>query len=97
MHPKTPHELTQLLVNVMTLDLYGEITTAARKKRLTEHDIAAVERKVIAKIKDGPDFSHEALTYEAEPAIARAIAMVKDFTETAARGRKTKILKESGK
>mgnify|MGYP001323138618 CR=1 FL=1 len=82
MIPKSPSEMTNLIVQILMLRIYGDITAAARRGRISEHDIALIERSAIRAIKEGPDFSHEFETFEAEPAVAAGIKLVEDFLAT---------------
>lgn len=87
MLPKTPDELHALLINTLMTRAYGDITTAARKGRLTEHDIAVIERKCLNFLKEAPSFANEFTTYEVEPVVAAAIKQAHDFFAAVRTGR----------
>lgn len=70
--PQTPEEMTSLLFGLITQKVYQQITTAARRRRLTEHDIALIERQGIDELRGDLGFANEFKTFEAEPAIAKA-------------------------
>jgi len=61
--------------------LYSDITTAARRKRLTEHDIRLIEMKVISLITNGQDFADEFKTFEADTPRANVLKTVKDLCD----------------
>jgi len=79
MLPTTPEEMTTILFNTMLSRIYLDISTAARRGRLTEHDISTIERRLLASMREGPDFSQEFTTFEVEPAIAKAVDMMQQF------------------
>jgi hypothetical protein len=77
--PKTPEEMLQILAGVGQSRLYVEITLAARRGRLTEHDIAAIERRVVAMMSHPEGVEHEFQTFETEPVFARVRQLLAEF------------------
>lgn len=77
--PETPGELTALLIQGTLNTLYGEMTLDARRKRLTEHDIALIERAALARMAMPHGVEHEFEGFEAEPAWKQAEAMLKQL------------------
>lgn len=77
--PQSPSEMTTLLLQFGIARAYGDITTAARRGRLTEHDIANIERGVIDLFRNSDDFAHEFPTFEVEPAVVKARELLKSF------------------
>lgn len=94
--PKTPADLTGMLLMTLLIRAYGDITTAARRGRLTEHDIDRIERNTLAILTEAEDFSHEIKGYEAEPARAEAIAQVKTLFANVRAGRVKQISGQGG-
>lgn len=94
MIPSTPQEMTDLITHTLLLRVYGDITTAARRGRLTEHDISLIERSAIRLLKDEAKFADEFPTFEAEPAVAAGISQVEDFLAAARSGRINQIQNE---
>jgi hypothetical protein len=81
MIPKTPQEMRAILINVLVLRLYGDITKAAVSKRLTEQDIRKIEQATLDLIRNEANFASEFKTFEVEPEIAGAIATVREMCE----------------
>jgi hypothetical protein len=78
--PQTPDEMTALLFEAGRAGAYVKVSGAARSKRLTEHDIALVERDIIAELTSiDPRIADEFKTFEAEPAFAKARDLLKQF------------------
>lgn len=93
MIPETPEEMTAVITNSVIADLYVRITTEARKRRLTEHDIAVIERRAIEEWREAKNAAHEFTTYEAEPAILQGLKHVEDFT-AGARAQRIKAIQQ---
>lgn len=91
MIPKTPEELYSMLLRVMLLRAYGDVTQAARRGRLTEHDIARIERNTLDILRTSPDFSDEFTTFEAEPVRANALREAEEFFRVCRIGRQKAI------
>lgn len=87
MIPKTPQEMQAMIFVAVVTRLYGDVTTEARRRRLTEHDIAGIERRALATLKDGPDFAHEFTTFEAEPVVAKTLKDIEALLIMARAGR----------
>lgn len=83
MIPKTPEEMTATMKELMVYKLYTAVTIAARQKRLTEHDIALIERSTLRDFDIGDKVAHEFTSFEAEPAIKKAIAIVQELVDHA--------------
>lgn len=94
MLPKTPEEMYSLLLRAMLLRAYGDITTAARRKRLTEHDIATIERNTLDILKGAADFADEFKTFEVEPVRANALREVQEFFAVTRTGRQKQIAEQ---
>lgn len=95
MIPKTPDEMTALIRETMIIKLYTAITIAARRKRLTEHDIAFIEKSVFREFDIGQKVATEFTTFEAEPAIKKAIGIMQEFAERSRSTRVNEIAKNS--
>jgi hypothetical protein len=93
MIPKTPEEMTAILKETLVIDLYRQITLAARRKRLTEHDIALIEQSLFREFDIGEKVAGEFRTFEAEPAVKLAIGIVRQITQEAKRFRADEIAK----
>lgn len=79
MLPRTPDEMRSMLYMSMISRVYGDITTEARRRRLTEHDIANIERRVLSILRDGDSFAHEFTTFQVEPVIAQVLKELETF------------------
>ena len=77
--PKTPQEFYSFIVKGLYINLYQAVTTQARRKRLTEHDIALIEHKAIALAKEALDLANEFKTFEIEPQLAMALNEINEF------------------
>ena len=90
MLPRTPKELTDMLVGFGLLTAYGALANAAWRKRLTNADIAAIERSVLDGMRETARAAEEFKEFEAEPAIAAALAQLRDqfqsFANTRTKG-----------
>ena len=91
MLPRTPDEMTSLIVMAMLTRIYGDITLAARRGRLTGHDIVTIENKIERLMRDAEDFAEEFETFEAEPACAKAMQIVEQFLAATRGGRVRQI------
>lgn len=79
MIPKTPDEMYTMLFKTLITRAYGDITTEARRRRLTEHDIAAIERRILDFRRDLEEIPDEFPTFETEPVVARAFNEMQEF------------------
>ena len=86
MKPTTPDELAAMLMFTMMTRLYGDVTTEARKRRLTDHDIETIERTVLAFKKDTDAFAKE-FPFQTEVVVARVFNDLKQFLAAAKSGR----------
>lgn len=77
--PETPGELTALLFRGTLNTLYGEMTLAARRKRLTEHDITQIERAALDRMAKPEGVEHEFEHFEAELAWRDAETLLKQL------------------
>lgn len=93
MIPQTPDEMYTMLFKLLMTRAYGDITEAARRGRLTEHDIATIERRILAFRDDLKGVGVEFQTFEAEPEIAKAFNEAKDFFAVIRAARVQKIQK----
>ena len=92
--PATPDEMVAMLLEAGRARAYVDITTAARRKRLTEHDIAVIERNILGLTVVTPEIADEFKSFEAEPAFAQARSLLKQYFEIARKGRATEIEKQ---
>lgn len=77
--PKTPEEFHSFMLKGLYINLYQAVTTQARRKRLTEHDIALIEHKAIALAKEALHLADEFRTFEIEPPLAMALNEINEF------------------
>lgn len=92
--PKTPQEFYSFIVKGLYINLYQAVTTQARRKRLTEHDIALIEHKAIAIAKEALDLANEFKTFEIEPQLAMALNEINEFCASIRVARIEEIAKE---
>lgn len=92
--PKTPEEFFSFMVRALYVTLYQEVTTAARRKRMTEHDIALIEHKAIAIAKDALGLAEEFKTFEIEPPLAMALHEINEFCASIRAVRVKKLAQE---
>jgi len=57
MRPERREELFPVPRRTFWMRPYGDITEAARRKRLTEHDIAGIERRILMDLSDLRNFA----------------------------------------
>lgn len=82
MIPKTPDELFGAVTRAVILRVYADVSALAGRRRLSEADLAAIERRAIELLGDGAEFADEFAGFEAEPVIARARGeLLKFFAE----------------
>jgi hypothetical protein len=79
MIPKTPEEFFAILYKTLVSRIYLDLTTEARRRRLTEHDIATIERRVLDFRRETDAFAHEFETFETEPVVARTFQEMQEF------------------
>ncbi len=79
MIPKTPDEFYSILYKTMLTRLYLDITAEARQKRLTEHDIATIERRILSFRSETDAFAHEFKTFETEPVVTRVFQELQEL------------------
>lgn len=89
--PQTPKELEALVVQLGLMKAYDDITTAAREKRLTEHDIGLIERDVLTALRQMNYTAVEFKAFEAEPAIAAGQARLREHFQVLKNGRAQKV------
>lgn len=89
--PRGPAELTMLLVSASMISVYSAMTLAARRGRLTEHDIARIERDTLANLAIPPGVAEEFTTFEAEPAFKQAEIQMRKFFQAAKSSRARQI------
>ncbi len=78
--PRTPDEMTALLLEAGRAGAYVKVSMEARRRRLTENDIAIIERGIIAEVTTvDPRIADEFTTFEVEPAFAQAKALLIQF------------------
>jgi hypothetical protein len=70
--PANPAEMMTMILQTALVRLYGDVTTAARRGRLTENDIAVIERRAMADLAMPKGIAHEFTDFEAEPAWRKA-------------------------
>ncbi|ORE90971.1 hypothetical protein [Aurantimonas sp. 22II-16-19i] len=97
MVPQNPAEMRSLLLMHALTRLYSDVTIAARRGRLTEHDIRGIEAKVIEMLRKAPDFADEFQTFEVEPVIAQVRSEITLFCDISREGRVLKIGEKGGK
>lgn len=66
--------MTSTLMVAGLIRAYGDLATQAWRKRLTNADIAAIERETLTLMREAHASAEEFPSFEAEPAIAAAIA-----------------------
>lgn len=74
MRPKSPEELYSVLLRAFWTRAYGDLTTAARRKRLTEHDIALIEKRVLETAAEALNAAHEFPEFDARRVIEGMLA-----------------------
>lgn len=79
MPPKTPEELYSILFKTLFSRLYLDMTSEARRRRLTEHDIAMIEKRVLAFQRQTDNFAGEFTTFETEPVVARVFQEMQEL------------------
>lgn len=87
MIPDTPGQMHSVLFMTMLSRAYGDITATARRRRLSEHDISTIEGKVLAMLRDAPDFAGEFTTFEVEPVLAGVLQQLEQFFAAIRAGR----------
>lgn len=92
--PKTPEEFFTFIVKGLYVNPYQAVTTAARRRRLTEHDIALIEHKTIAIAKEALGLAEEFKTFEIEPELARALHEINEFCASIRAARIDQIAQE---
>lgn len=85
--PKTPEAMIALLVQTGMTRAYGDLSAAARRGQLSEHDIARIESAVVNMIRMSDGVPEEFETFEAEPAFAKSRELLKQFFAAARSGR----------
>jgi len=78
MIPKNPDEMVKFLTGTATLMIYLEITRAAKKHRLDEADIEAIERDVLIEISKSRAFVSE-FPFDVEKAILQTEETFKEL------------------
>ena len=94
MIPRTPEELYATVFLAMITRLYGDVTTEARRRRLTEHDIATIERKLLELMGTGAEFAQEIKGFEAEPVMAKARNEIQQIFAMTKAGRVKQIMQK---
>lgn len=93
--PQNGAQMTEMMFRAGFSRAYVEISTEARRKRLTEHDIAVIERRIVSEFATyDPCMADEFPTFEVEPAMAKAREQLKQFFEIARQARAKDILKQ---
>lgn len=77
--PKTEADMITWLYATMTTRLYGLVTKAAVKRRLTEADIAAIERGIVDLVQISDGVAEEFQTFQAETAYAKARQLFQEY------------------
>lgn len=85
--PKTPAEMRSLLFNMAIGRAYADLAAAAWRGRLSNADIAIIERRVIEAIGGAVEAADEFQQFEIEPAIAGAKQDLRLFFDSLAKGR----------
>jgi len=85
--PRTEAEMINFLFITGMTRAYGDLSTAAWRSRLTEHDIDAVEKIVIDAMPTGSEFAEEFKLFQTEVAAAKARDLLKQFFAAARAGR----------
>jgi hypothetical protein len=70
--PSTEGELTALLIHAGLTRAYADLRAAARQRRLNNHEIGIIERRVIDDVFGNTDFAAAFTTFEAEKSVANA-------------------------
>lgn len=95
MRPETAQDLYLTLFKTMIIRAYGDITTAARRKRLTEHDIRSIEKNVLTILAESQDFSGEFPAFDAKRVIVMTLDEVDEWFTACRAERIKKIAEES--
>lgn len=78
--PRTPEAMIAMIFEAGRARAYVDVSAAVRRKRLTEHDIALIERNIIDMTRNiDPQIAPEFETFEAEPAFAKAGQLLKEY------------------
>lgn len=91
MIPKTAAEMTGLVHIALLTRIYGDVTMAARRGRLTEDAIATIERRAIATLGGADQFADEFKTFQAEVAVAEAVKITRELLASVRAGRERQI------
>jgi hypothetical protein len=94
MIPQTADQFYTTLHKTLWTRLYLDLSTAARSRRLTEHDIAGIERTLLDFRRDTDAFASEFETFETEPIVA---AVFNEFEQLFAIAKLARIKKLQGK
>jgi hypothetical protein len=86
--PKTPQDAEALMIRAILSLAYAELARAAVKKRLTEHDIAVIERNALGELQALFATAGEFSGFELEPVLASTRASLRLQFEQMARGRR---------
>jgi hypothetical protein len=89
--PKTPAQMTGLIHMTLMARIYGDITTEARRRGMTDDDITAIEERAIELLGKGEDFAGEFETFQAEIAVAAAVKLTRDFLAGVKSGREQEL------
>lgn len=95
MKPKTAYEFYEILFKAVMLRAYGDITTASRRKRLTEHDIALIERRILQDITSTPNIAHEFPDFDVRAELVRTVEEFRILFQTIRETRTEQMAKEN--
>ncbi|APT31911.1 hypothetical protein MCBMB27_02620 [Methylobacterium phyllosphaerae] len=94
MRPKTPEEMYSFLTHAFWTRVYGDITAASRRKRLTEHDIAQIERQAIDLMAGALESAHEFPEFDARAVIDATLREGREGFNVIREARTQQIAKE---
>jgi hypothetical protein len=86
--PASAAELTAFLIHVGLMRAYFDTVDEARRKRLTENDIAVIERRALGVIAESVVAADEFPDFEMEKAVADAKAGLRELFD---HGRKARL------
>ena len=91
MEPKTPEEFYSQLFMAAVSRIYGDVTAEARRRRITEHDIATIENRIIAMMGDAKKAAHEFQAFEVEPLVNKLVQELRALFGAIREARKREI------
>lgn len=94
MVPKTPDALYGVLLRAFWMRVHGDLTAAARRKRLTEHDIAQIEDRALALAGEARQAAGEFKDFDAAAVVERVLAEARENLRVIREARAKQIANE---